>query len=227
MQHILERSVYYPACGYDGSPIELLGGFVHSFVYADYSVTNEGLRVHIVDRGFKGYRVAASRSLMPADLGLRDWRPLAPDPSRPTVTPLDPGFGRHPFASWYIFDRMDGYDENHGPERFSLVYLHAEGIAAYEALYIRNDCAPLVLAIIQPGHAFGQNAYDFTNPDGPLAKTVLTTNRMRVPAYLLSGGNAVGDPHPWWNNDYPRWVETYRKPRWNAILTEDSKSKRE
>lgn len=31
---ILENSLYYPASGIDGRPVQYLSGFVHSFIYA-------------------------------------------------------------------------------------------------------------------------------------------------------------------------------------------------
>jgi hypothetical protein len=61
------------------------------------------------------------------------------------------GFVRRFFAVWYIFDRDKDRDEDHGPQRFSLLYLCADGIAAYQELYWQNHAAPEVLAIIQPG----------------------------------------------------------------------------
>jgi hypothetical protein len=32
----LEKSVYYPACAHDGTPIKQLGGMFSNFVYSDY-----------------------------------------------------------------------------------------------------------------------------------------------------------------------------------------------
>jgi len=62
-----------------------------------------------------------------------------------------------PFAKWIVFQRNEGFDDHHGAERFSLLYLCAEAVAAFQALYISNHCSPLAVAVIQPGHGFGCN----------------------------------------------------------------------
>lgn len=35
LRAILRRSLFYPACGYDGRPVQYFAGAVHSFVYVD------------------------------------------------------------------------------------------------------------------------------------------------------------------------------------------------
>ena len=61
---------------------------------------------------------------------------------------------RNPFAQWYLFDRDCSRGEDHGPQRFSLIYLCADGVAAYQALYWQYHTAAAVLTIIQPGTGF-------------------------------------------------------------------------
>ena len=39
------------------------------------------------------------------------------------------------FCHWFIFERDCSFAESHGPERFSLMYICAEGVSAYELLY--------------------------------------------------------------------------------------------
>ncbi len=83
--------------------------------------------------------------------------------------------------------------------RFSLLYLCADGAAAYQALYIANAIAPKAIAVIQPGHSFGGNWTNFEDPQQILARTV-AANPAGKPEFLLYGGYG--------SRDY------YRQPCW-------------
>ena len=91
--------------------------------------------------------------------------------------------------SGQCFERDPEFGKEHGPQRFSLLYLGAEGAAAYSGLYLANKITPKAMAIIQPGTGFGLNWTDFTDFDAPLAKTVRMGNAM--PEYFFYGG--IGD----------------------------------
>lgn len=92
-----------------------------------------------------------------------------------------------PFAKWMVFQRDKGLDDQHGAERFSLLYTCAEAVATFQALYLANHCSPLAVAIIQPGHGFGGNWTNFTDPEQIFARTVLN-NPHGQPKYVLYGG---------------------------------------
>jgi hypothetical protein len=92
-----------------------------------------------------------------------------------------------PFVTWFVFQRDDGLSDEHGAERFSLLFLCAEGVAAFRALYLSNQCFPLGIAIIQPGYSMGNNWTDFTDPTMSLATTILN-NPAGKPRVLLDGG---------------------------------------
>ena len=94
---------------------------------------------------------------------------------------------KKPFATWFVFQRDGGLDNEHDAERFSLLYLCADGVAAYQALYLANNCSPLGIAIIQPGTGFGLNWTDFTDPSKSMATTMLS-NPAGKPHVLLYGG---------------------------------------
>jgi hypothetical protein len=72
-------------------------------------------------------------------------------------------------------------------------------VAAFQALYHGNHCAPDVLAIIQSGEGFGRNWTDFRDVDKILGRSVLQ-NPYGRPRYLLYGG---------WGRDYRTtcWAE--------------------
>lgn len=45
---------------------------------------------------------------------------------------------KQPFCSWMIFQRNKTVSHSHGPFRFSLLYLCADGVAAFQALYVTS-----------------------------------------------------------------------------------------
>lgn len=182
---LLTDSLYYPASGFDGDPVRHLGGSIQSFVYADYGYSQgdlmEALRV-----GFSGYELLATRSVSVNELIPEHWQDIrfelkGDDPLRYREQI------KEPFCMWTVFERRCSYSDNHGPSRFSLLYLCAEGVAAFQALYAANAITPRAIAVIQPGHAFGNNWTDFTDPDKALARAVFS-NMCGKPSLLLYGG---------------------------------------
>jgi hypothetical protein len=176
---ILRNSLYYPASGFDGDPVAYLAGNILSFIYVDYSHTREQLDVALANPGFRGYEVIARRDVTERELAPRGWE--------------------SPFCSWTVLQRLDGFRANHGPSRFSLLYLRADGVAAFQALFVANGVVPKGVAIIQPGHAFGGNWTDFTDPESIFARFVLG-NPPGQPELLLYGGAGGRDRYlnPCW-----------------------------
>lgn len=194
LAEVLRDSLYYPACGTDGDPVQELPrlaqvGAVHSFIYADYAVGEaEVLRqLHDPKLGFKGYRVVFTRPLPEEALAQQGWLPLAVgrrdgDPNR-----YDDAF-KPSFILWAVFER-DGSKmlrEPWGPERFSLLYIGRDGVETYQNLFNQNHCRPKVIAVIQPGTAFGHNWTDFNRADGILCR-MLHQNPAGLPEFLLEG----------------------------------------
>jgi hypothetical protein len=185
LRGILEDSLYYPSSHFDGDPVRCLAGNIYSFVYVDYGQSQSNLLAALRRPGFRGYRLLGSRSVTEDELTPRGWSSTPPLPSDG-----DPNQHREwikqPFCIWSVFERVQ-FDRTHGPDRFSMLFLCADGAAAFQALYIGNAIAPKVIAIIQPGHAFGGNWTDFTDPKAILARSVLQ-NPYGKPDFLLYGG---------------------------------------
>ena len=128
-----------------------------------------------------------------------------------------------------IFQRLPGFDEFHGPERFSLLFICADGVATYLDLYVGNRVVPLVLAIIQPGTGFGGNYTDFRDPNGLLAHVVLKMNNGRVPDYMVCGQiGPLDQTHAFWQMEYPEHVEYFQHRngvgvwrRWELTQSDD------
>ena len=197
LDNLLQDSLYYPSSGFDGDPVKYLAGDILSFIYVDYGNTCDEY-LSALKAGFRGYDLVATRSVKELELTPRGW-----DPTPPPDLEGDPSRYRHamkqPYCFWSVFQRGEGIASDHGPIRFSLLYLCADGVAAFQALYIANAAAPKAVAIVQPGHGFGLNWTNFENPQGPLARAVFGNPRGQ-PEILLHGGYG------------PR--NFYRKPCW-------------
>lgn len=187
LRYLLADSLYYPACDIDGGVVKYCNEHfaelgICSYVYADYATGEDRLGKYL--DGFRGYRLLVSRKLLASELGA----------DKPFQMPdgIDPKeYMRYkadwkPFAKWAVFERDIEFGDEHGPERFSLLYLGAEGAAAYSGLYLANKITPKAMAIIQPGTGFGLNWTDFTDFNAPLAKTIRMSDKM--PEYFFYGG---------------------------------------
>lgn len=194
IDQVLAGSVYYPACGRDGDPVRYLGGAFTSFIYVDYGLTCAQVRESLRDphHGFDGYAVIAQRMVCEHELAPHGWTPIPPLPGDGNMGRVPGNWIKTPFALWTVLERQADYGEDHGPERFSLLYVGGDGAATFQALYHSNGAHPEVVAVIQPGHAFGGNWTNFTNPDAIFARSVLQ-NRHGIPRYLLYGGWGPAD----------------------------------
>lgn len=103
----------------------------------------------------------------------------------------DPKRYRHwiaePFAFWSIFRRRLDLTDTHGPERFNLLYLCADGVAAFQVLYVANNKVPKAISIIQPGHGFGGNWANYEDAELIFARSD-RQNPAGTPDILLFGG---------------------------------------
>ena len=187
---VLERSVYYPASGLDGNPLERLGAHFASFVYADYDARYDGDAVRKELSSVAGYRVLGDRLLSRDELDVGAW----------THAPGFAGRLGRPFALWTILERLPTFGEEHGPRRLSFLFLGADGVATYEGLYAANGLAPAVLAIVHPGAGTGGNWTNFDDPRGALCKAVLKGARP-APQYLYAQTGA-GGAAPWPSYDH-------------------------
>lgn len=186
LRKLLQDSLYYPSSGFDGDPIRYLTGNILSFIYVDYGHTQDEFMGALGSPGFRGYDLVATRSVIEQELTPSGWNPVLP--TRIDGNPLRYRDRiKKPFCSWSVFQRRADVPINHGPSRFSLLYLCADGVAAFQALYIANTAAPKAVAVIQPGHAFGGNWTDYTDPKQIFARSVLGNPSGR-PAFLLYGG---------------------------------------
>jgi hypothetical protein len=203
LQNLLVDSLYYPACGLNGTPVKFLAGNILSFVYTDYSITKEeyldNLNGSGEDCGCRGYHTVLQREIFRKDIVPDDWvpPPLPTDPdARRRV--LDRQRACRPFGHWSIWQRDRDKDEAYGPELFSLLYFAGEMSAIYDGLYCRLKIAPAILAVISPGAIGGE--WESATSNDSFFKTVVSSNKAGMPKYLLNGGFGRGFyEEPCWN----------------------------
>ncbi len=201
LMKLLGSSFYYPSSAFDGDPVKFLAGNIHSFIYADYGRSEAEFLQALANPGFLGYEAIAARSVSAQELNWPEFPTHLDGSSTRGEFGLikELGWIEQPFCAWIIFQRCSDRPPSHGPSRFSLLYLCADGAAAYQALYVANSVAPKAIAVIQPGHGFGGNWSNFEDPNQILARTV-ENNPAGKPKFLLYGGIGSRD--------------RYREPCW-------------
>ncbi len=148
------RTVYYPGSYIDAGPVAAFNAAhaAHAYIYVDYDIERGRVLERITWRhgqGFRGYHSIAQIDILEADFGLRRWQPHY-FPTRPIDPPRIP-----PYAFIGIFERQNGFDDNHGAERFAVLFLSADGHAAYDALFCQNNGTPAPFCAVIQNHGFG------------------------------------------------------------------------
>jgi hypothetical protein len=178
--------------------VQYLGQWFQSFVYVDYRYEREMFLDELEKRPFRKYQVLGMRSVSMSELAPNGWtQPFFTKALREAGWCAD-RIEKVPFCEWVILERDVSAAASYGPERFSLLYLNADGVEAYHSLYVGNAQRASAIAVIQPGHAFGFNWTNFTDPKAVLARVVMG-NPAGVPDFYVSGG--IGPrkylPAPW------------------------------
>ncbi len=215
LQEMLANSFYYPACDNDGGVVkdcnknyQTLG--IDTFIYCDYAYGEDSLNEDMND--FHGYKVLATRSLQQHDLTPNGWSMVMPPGLDLQQYHMFKDAYKTPFAKWIVYERVPEKGEDFGPKRFSLIYIGGEGIATYQAIYWTNNACPKAIAIIQPGHAFGLNWTNFTEPNGYMNWVVTHHPSRKVPKQIYFGG-VMGredyDDLNWSNYKKVRGIERY------------------
>ncbi len=192
IDQMLTGSVFYPASGLDGRPVKYLGGFSHSFVYADCNVSLEGLTQNL--ETFKGYRVLGSRTVRKEELCFKSFQPIPPISYDGNPEDLHVRKDFSPYALWAIYERLPEFGELHGPERFSLLFVGGEGAASFQALYYSNQRTPSTVVLIK-SDAFTGNWTQFFDSRKVFGRSVLQ-NPHGTPEYLFFCDHSRTPPWP-------------------------------
>ena len=181
------KTVFYPGSGRDGHPVALFGGAhaAHSFIYADYGVSAKDIIEEMSDsaKGFKGYDIYEILDLKESDIIPNGWKPTLPYENLKHRTKFLKSLAIEKFAFLTILERKVTYDEKHGPKRLAILFLGADGIATYDAIYCQQDSYESPFAILIQDHGFGLN-YDFFGSEGLLEKISDSANKF--PKYILT-----------------------------------------
>lgn len=144
--------VFYPGSGTDGHPVALFGSThsAHCFIYADYLVSEQQIKQELEPSGrpFEGYTSLDRLELRVEDLTPRGWKQHAGRPRYPLTTTSPYGFVE-------ILERASSKGDEHGPLRLAVLFLGADGIATYDALFCQGDATPAPLAVVIEDYGFG------------------------------------------------------------------------
>jgi len=182
----LENSVYYPACGFDGTPIKFLGKLFSNFVYADYFRDYDDLEKEISRNGLLGYKLINSYLIDAKELFGINWDEFIME-NNDLYSNLCFEY-KNPFAKLYSFKRRITFKDKHGKENIELLYIKAEGISTYKYLYVKNNIIPKCLVSIVPGLSFGGN---FSNYPRMLINLIKSTKI--IPQYQFYDDQCASD----------------------------------
>ena len=157
------RTVYYPGSGDDGQPVKLcaLSRAAHCFIYVDQAVSRDTLFTRIQDpeQGFRGYSIAHDEEISQDALRPGEWVRHVTEDEVTDASRFRNSFVA-PFA-WFVALDRQGEDEGHGPRRLAILFIGADGIASYDALYCQTDGIPRPFLAVVQDHGLGGNFESF------------------------------------------------------------------
>ena len=180
------RVVFYPGAGLDGQPVSTFNKahYSHVYFYVDYGLKKETI-VNELTRAesFRGYKLIGLEEYSEKEISPSGWvRHYTP--TNEEIERMRSYARINPFCFLAIYEREDGYDESHGMKRFAIIYLCADAIAAYDAMFINSGKAPSL--IVLQDHGFGGNYNCFGNK-GALYQ--IATSSGVLPALALIADN--------------------------------------
>lgn len=179
------RIVYYPGAGVDGSPIRVFSSAhaSHVFLCVDYSISKEEIGKSLSKNAFKGYHLLYKSELSQEELTIGEVAyHLTDDEKRDVFEKYS--VARVPTENRYghikIYERDKDLGEEHGVKRFAIIYLGADAIATYDALFGNGDHAPFACVIDSYGF---DGSYDHFGKDSLMERIAKRTRSL--PKYLL------------------------------------------
>lgn len=172
---VLQNSVYYPASGIDGKPIEVFANEYNSFVNVDYSLCYDEVK-NALESNFipVGYKLIGIKDISKGDLSPNGFTPEyfslnEHEKNRLNehkfIEDLYENSASSGFGIWAVYEldnNLTGKTDGK-VKRFSILHVRGEGCATFEALYFENKINPKVIAIIKPAEGYGDNWTKFTD----------------------------------------------------------------
>lgn len=183
------RIVYYPGSGTDGHAVKAFGSThsAHCFIYADYMIAQTELEAQLdhEHNGFRGYKTLLRKQLAVEDLVPLGWtcHLTASEASRNRYLFSTIAL---PFGFLEILQRTPEYDENFGPRRLAILFLGADGVATYDALFCQQVQQPALFGVLLQDHGFGGN-YNHFGQGGLMERIASRCDAM--PEWLLVARN--------------------------------------
>lgn len=177
------RVLFYPGAFDDGQPLKNanIGHYCHIHFYVDYQMRKaELLKKLKKENAFAGYKLLGIQNILKKELCPNGWVPHV------KATPkYNEYFGSgEPYCVIAVFERKDEFDEDYGCKRFALVYLYADAIATFDAVFANYSRSPDLLVL--QDHGFGGN-YDKFGKDGLMHEIAKKTKTF--PKYILCAEN--------------------------------------
>lgn len=183
------RLCVYPGSGQDGTTVQIFNEAqaCHCFLYIDYSISRAQLEVELQQHGFLDYKSVARIDVSEGDFGIGNWTPhLRAEEVNYRFTPVKP------YAVLEILEKSPDAVVS-GASRLAILFLAADGHAAYDAVFCQKNSGPAPFALIVQDHGFGGNWADF-GAGGPMERIASRTKVF--PSMILVGDNT----QPW--SDY-------------------------
>lgn len=179
LSELLHESFFYPSSGFDTDAPKSIDFQADSYIYVDYGISRKDLLDSLDSwerlRPFGSlvaHRPVLMEELVPQGW-TKNWTSVDGDPKR------FQNYIASPFCEWIIFRKNN--------DRFiSLLFLCADGVASYQALYSSNYQCPKYIALVQPGHIHG-NWTNYLLIDQIFHRSV-KSNTAGMPDCILVGG---------------------------------------
>lgn len=178
------RIVFYPGFRSDGHPVKFFNSLhlATCFVYADYWVNQEQVKADLDNPAkaynghFRGYHSVERIPLTEADLGPRGRQSHGDTLFRKKRAHVQP------YVFLEVMERDSDFDDSHGAQRLSVLFLGTDGHASYDALFcqVKGQRPPYAVAL--QDHGFGGNYSNFGR-GGAMAGIAIRAGVM--PEYLL------------------------------------------
>ena len=157
-EFLQSRTVFYPAAGHDGHPVQMFNSShsAHCFIFVDYALDVD--KEHVTDElrgphGFRGYTILDERDVSQSELiavtPLRSYHLTAEEMEHVPKLAAGNGSIGQPFALFVVFERQAEYGDEHGANRFAVLFLGADGIATYDMLYANGNARPPFAMILE------------------------------------------------------------------------------
>ena len=175
--------VFYPGSGTDGEPVRIFNQSrsAHVFLYVDWGISREQLDAALKCRYFTGYHPLERCEYSTDEIAPANFTPHADITGEVAARARKWDPGKPPFCRLEIMERDADREDGFGAKRLAFIFLCADALAAYEALFA-GGTYPAPFAVLLHDYGFGGN-YDKFGAFGLLEECAI--NSGALPELLL------------------------------------------